>query len=370
MKFKIVVLILFSINVSMGQVHVSEFIRDSNIAKNDYNKLYFIDFWATWCAPCIHVSKYLETLQNQYSEDFYIVSLSQENPDLVKQFIKRHKVNLAVAIDFEGETFQKNKINSLPYGILYNASGKKLWEGHPAELKDYHVAKFLKQNTKKASVSNMFIVNNVNYTQTNNVYKPINDFEYLELESVAVDGLQIKYKQDYIELSGSLKDILAYSNKVNKNQIKIGFDLNKKYKMYFKYHSNAFKNMEKTILKSLNLTKEEAMGNGYVLVFSFNNAMLWDKHQINWGINNEKYLIGDTQIKADNVSLEDMMYKLSSILETPIVYNKSGLSQELHDWQIHYKYYDLMVSNLYDTYGIKVEKQISSYPEYIIKKAL
>ncbi|TWO32635.1 TlpA family protein disulfide reductase [Seonamhaeicola sediminis] len=369
MRIKIFLILIFGFKISAGQIKVSSFINKSSIAKEEYNKLYFVDFWATWCGPCIHVSKYLETLQKKYPKDFYIVSLSEENPELVKKFAKKHNMKLAVAIDFDGETFHKNNIRSLPYGILYNASGKMLWEGHPAEIKDYHIDKYLRQNSKRASFNKMFVIENSDSLKIEEAYSPIKDFEFAELESKEdVESLEVIHSEGFMELKGSLQNILSYSNKVYKNQIKITSDLNKHYRMYFKYGSNAYLNMNNTILMALKLKEEKSLGNGDVIFLNFRNATLWDKSQIDWGENNKKYLIGNTEIEADNVSLADMFYKLSSILETPIVLDDKSSSTELHDWQIHYKYFDLMVSNLSDTYGIKVDKQIASFPEYIITK--
>jgi len=143
---------------SRSQERISEVIQQSKTASQKDNSLYFIDFWATWCAPCITVSKYLEVLQKQYPNRLYIVSLSQESPDVINQFFKKHKTDLAVALDYEGETFKKYNVHSLPYGVLLNASGDVLWEGHPANFKSYHVNKFSRNNTKKTAFKNMFKV--------------------------------------------------------------------------------------------------------------------------------------------------------------------------------------------------------------------
>jgi len=111
-KTTLYLLCFFSSMFIFGQIKISEYIQPSSIATQTNNKLYFVYFWATWDGPCIHASKYIESLQKQYPENFYVLSLSQESPEVVKRFVLKHKNGLATAIDYEGETFPKYKVYS------------------------------------------------------------------------------------------------------------------------------------------------------------------------------------------------------------------------------------------------------------------
>ncbi|MEW4922760.1 TlpA family protein disulfide reductase [Algibacter sp. 2305UL17-15] len=350
-----------------GQIKISENIQKSEIALNSENALYFVDFWATWCGPCIHVSKYLTSLQKQYPKDFYILSLSQENPDLVKRFMKKHPLDLAVAIDNEGETFSKYNISSLPYGILFNANGEKLWEGHPAEFKSYHLEGYLSTNKSQIASDKMFKVQSYQAVVAKKETDLKRDFEIEKLK-LPIPELQILKKPTFTEITGSLRDIMAYTNNVFKNQVSIDSNLNDFYRVRFKHDTKASKNLSKAILKSLKLHQISNSAHGEVLFFNIETPSFWDVNQIDWGNDTPNFLIGDTDIKADNVSLNQLNYQLANLLEIPIVTNNEGVANELHDWDIHYKYFDLMASSLNDTYGIKIEKKISNYPNYTITK--
>ena len=368
MKLKCILVFIcamFTSSFLYAQIKISENIKESTLAKSKDNSLYFIDFWATWCKPCIHVSKYLESLQKQYPEDFYILSLSQESPEVVNKFLLKHKINLAVAIDYEGETFTKNNIYSLPYGILYNAHGEKLWEGHPAEFKYYHLDGYLSQNKKKIHVNTFFeTVKYEQVTAKNTVHKM--DFEYSSIKEYnEFSNFQVIDNDSYVQLNGNLQDIIAYVLSSNKNQVEIPNNLNNYYSMYFKKASKSFLDKEKTIFKALKLKKIEIEKEGEVLFLDIKNANFWDTNQIQWEGNTQKYLIGDSDIQADNVSLKEVAYKLSNVLEKPIVFNKEITDNSLHDWQIHYKYFELMTANLYD-YGLKIERKTTKYPQFII----
>lgn len=349
-----------------GQIKISDNIQASRIAQSDENALYFVDFWATWCGPCIHASQYLESLQKQFPNDFYIVSLSQENAEVVKRFLPKHNMGLAVAIDYQGETFTKNNIQSLPYGILYNADGKKLWEGHAAELKNYNIRGYLQTNKKKIPVDSF--IKQQKYDELTPLAEEIikKNFEFYEDKNIEFESseIQVINKGSFIELRGSLQDIMSYNLKSFKGQVEIPDHLNKYYSMRFKKDSNTFLNKEKFILRALKLKKINKEKEGDVLVLSLESPSFWDTNQINWGEDNQQFLIGDSDIQADNVTLNEIAYKLSGLLEIPIVFDKVIKNDELHDWQIHYKYFDFMVSNLND-YGIKLEKKVDKYKQYV-----
>jgi len=351
-----------------GQIRLAELVQPSEKAKQSSNALFFVEFWATWCGPCINASKYLSVLQKQYPDNFYVISLSKENPEVVKKFLEKHKTDLAVAIDFEGESFEKYNITSLPHGVLLNANGDVLWKGHPAELKTYHLTNFLNQNIRRIQFKKMFKVERRLESVAEIVYHPKKDFEFLELSHDEVFEIQVIHNDSYVEVKGDLQDIFAYVFKVNKAQIVIDPELNKYYHMYFKKGRTVFENMSQTIFKSFDLILNTAVIKGDAIVMTLDNPRFWETNQINWGSDTSKYLIGDSQIQADNVTLNALKYKLSLLLKIPIVIDPVYKDIQEHDWQIHYKYFDLMQSDLRDNYGIGVDRKVCDYLQYTITR--
>ncbi|WP_298550827.1 TlpA disulfide reductase family protein [uncultured Algibacter sp.] len=369
-KITLWLLCFFSSTFIFGQINISEQIQPSSLAKQDNNALYFVDFWATWCGPCIHVSKYLESLQEQFPNNFYVLSLTKEGPDIVKRFMLKHKMKLAVAIDYDGETFNNNNVRSLPYGILYNAYGEELWKGHPADLKGYQIGGFLNTNKHSIPVSKMFKINAYEKVEVVEEEEQENELEIVDLNFVEESSdLRVSMHKSYLELKGDLKSILAYTLNSHKNQINIPEDLNKSYEMRFKLDSRAYYEKTKMILKKLRLKKSEAELEGEVLVFDIKEPRFWGDDEIDWGPDTPKFLIGDSEIKADGVSLEEVKYKLINLLNVPIIMYHDNIDLNLtHDWDIHYKYFDLMVSGMWDSYGIDVAKKNTKYPQYVISK--
>lgn len=68
---------------------------------NDYKgKVLILDFWATYCPPCIEGIPHLRELNSRYGEDLAVVGLHVGGADdrpLVPEFIKRYKIDYLVA---------------------------------------------------------------------------------------------------------------------------------------------------------------------------------------------------------------------------------------------------------------------------------
>jgi thiol-disulfide isomerase/thioredoxin len=68
------------------------------IIKND-DKVYVINFWATWCAPCVKELPYFEKLHQQNKNVIVILASLDSKKDIEKKlipFIKRKKITAQV----------------------------------------------------------------------------------------------------------------------------------------------------------------------------------------------------------------------------------------------------------------------------------
>lgn len=369
-KRRILCLSLLFVSIGVGaqnQIKVSEILQESKIASTSNNKLYFVDFWATWCGPCITAKEHLGVLQKQFPEDLYIVSLTSENPLTVERFLKKKATDLAIAIDYNKETFKDYKVAVLPDGVLFNSQGKVLWRGGAPDLKKEIVTKYLRQNSSKSSLADFFKIESIE----EDVIVEYSPKENLEIKALnfKVEELQVADTQNYLKLTGSLRQIVGYLAKIYKNQIVLDESLDSNYEVYFKKPLDQSENLAVKLITEMNLGVVRKYNEGEGISFSADASKFWDTKQIDWGINNAKYLVGDSQIQADNVSLRDVAYQLAYVLDMPIIVPEDNeVSLSLHDWDFHYKFFQLMQSDLEDNYGIVAEKKKVSYPVYHIEK--
>jgi peroxiredoxin len=56
-----------------------------------------IDFWATWCPPCLKEIPHFDQLSQETShDDLVIIGISLEDPALVKKFAKQHNLHYSI----------------------------------------------------------------------------------------------------------------------------------------------------------------------------------------------------------------------------------------------------------------------------------
>lgn len=108
------------------------------INKND-EKTYIVNFWATWCKPCIAELPFFEELNQNYSNknvEVILVSLdfSEHLTTRVIPFIERHqlKSNVVLLDDTDSNTWipkvDNNWSGAIPATLIYNKSHRKFYE--------------------------------------------------------------------------------------------------------------------------------------------------------------------------------------------------------------------------------------------------
>ncbi len=80
------------------------------------DKLIILDFWATWCAPCISSLHKLDTLQKEFREDLLVVPTSYETEDKILSFLSDRKINLPSLIE-ETELKKYFPYRSIPHQV-------------------------------------------------------------------------------------------------------------------------------------------------------------------------------------------------------------------------------------------------------------
>jgi thiol-disulfide isomerase/thioredoxin len=104
---------------------------DKPLKLADYKgKIVLLNFWATWCAPCVKEMPSLDRLQAELGKDkFVVLPLSLDGPSRPKvaPFYQDKKLsNLGVYFDKGRKAMQALDISILPTSILIDGEGREL----------------------------------------------------------------------------------------------------------------------------------------------------------------------------------------------------------------------------------------------------
>lgn len=104
-------------------------------------KVVLIDFWATWCPPCVMSSPEVEKLSTDYkNQPVVVLSLSlDDNADSVRNFLKTHKISNRVAIAANTDIPEHYAVRGIPAFYLIDQNGfvVRAWEGFSPAMPSY-----------------------------------------------------------------------------------------------------------------------------------------------------------------------------------------------------------------------------------------
>ena len=109
-------------------------------------KLTIVDFFGTWCIPCIRALPRLKEIQQQYANEVKVLLVSTEEEPKLQQFIgKQRNFSLPIAVDADNAISNLFQPPAYPYTLVISGSGKLVAITDVEHISDSQIRQWLSQ---------------------------------------------------------------------------------------------------------------------------------------------------------------------------------------------------------------------------------
>jgi len=124
-------------DIDAPALSVLEVLKEGTISAAEAS-IRVVEFWATWCGPCIYSIPHLTKLQAKYApKGVVFFGVTNEKPELAGPYVanKGDEMNYTVLADYQSQTsFAYARlfgVSSIPHAYIVDSKGKIVWHGHP-----------------------------------------------------------------------------------------------------------------------------------------------------------------------------------------------------------------------------------------------
>ena len=129
-------------------ISIAKWMKGDEAKKFDDGQVYVVEFWATWCGPCLAGMPHISELQHEYGDRVQFIGVSDEETSTVEKFLKRKArgadgtwddvIKYTIAMDDDRKTTSNYMTaagrNGIPCAFIVGKDQHIEWIGHPMSI--------------------------------------------------------------------------------------------------------------------------------------------------------------------------------------------------------------------------------------------
>jgi thiol-disulfide isomerase/thioredoxin len=136
-------------------IDIEHWLNREPVKRFEAGKVYVIEFWATWCGPCVGQMPHLGELQERHADDLVLISVGDEDPEVIDEFLEKERDgrNLREVTDaywlttdpdgsVDADYMKASGMRGIPTAFVVGKTGEIEWIGHPCNI-DEPIAKII-----------------------------------------------------------------------------------------------------------------------------------------------------------------------------------------------------------------------------------
>lgn len=96
-------------------------------------KVIVLDFWATWCGPCIRAMPTLDGLQKRHRGSLVVLGVGGQSDDIdtFRDYVQDSKHSYGQVFDPQQRIYRALKVRAIPHVVVMSTDGVVRWQGNP-----------------------------------------------------------------------------------------------------------------------------------------------------------------------------------------------------------------------------------------------
>ncbi len=97
-------------------------------------KVVLVNFWASWCSPCVEEMPALERVQRALGKDFVVLAIGVDDPpENLNSFAIDNNLSMLLGLDKSGKLKRLFRVTGLPESFIINKDGRFVMFNDPSD---------------------------------------------------------------------------------------------------------------------------------------------------------------------------------------------------------------------------------------------